>query len=317
MELKHYGEPKYKWGMTNDGKDVDLYVGAQFTKEELALYADYEITGVNLYLTDDVKELKVVLCSADKKILASKTAASIKTGEMFSVAFDEPVAVPVGSSIYVGYFALFADGKEPIAADAGPRVTTLRITVTLLLPFMPDSCAKAFTQIGAAAEQTTWDNAAVWGVLPADVTVQKGETLFPRIDMAKELAELEALKAAKKAAAAPKSAPVLPDVTIDEFAKCDMRVCKVLKCEPVKKSDKLLCFTLNDGSGTDRQILSGIAKYYRPEELVGKTVVAILNLPPRKMVGQEYNGMPLSAEKDEKLNLLMLDDKIPAGAKMC
>ena len=116
MELKHYGEPKYKWGMTNDGKDVDLYVGAQFTKEELALYADYEITGVNLYLTDDVKELKVVLCSANKKILASKTATSIKTGEMFSVAFDEPVAVPVGSSIYVGYFALFADGKEPIAA---------------------------------------------------------------------------------------------------------------------------------------------------------------------------------------------------------
>lgn len=77
-----------------------------------------------------------------------------------------------------------------------------------------------------------------------------------------------------------------------------MRVCKVLKCEPVKKSDKLLCFTLDDGSGTDRQILSGIAKYYRPEELVGKTVVAILNLPPRKMMGMASNGMLLSAEKD-------------------
>ena len=194
---------------------------------------------------------------------------------------------------------------------------TLRITVTLLLPFMPDSCTKAFTQIGATAEQTTWDNAAVWGVLPADVTVQKGETLFPRIDMAKELAELEALKAAKKAAAAPQAAPVLPDVTIDEFAKCDMRVCKVLKCEPVKKSDKLLCFTLNDGSGTDRQILSGIAKFYRPEELVGKTVVAILNLPPRKMMGMPSNGMLLSAEKDGKPHLLMLDDSVPAGAQLC
>ena len=193
----------------------------------------------------------------------------------------------------------------------------LRITVTLLLPFMPDSCEKAFAQIGAAPEQTTWDNAAVWGVLPADVTVHKGETLFPRIDMAKEIAELEALKAAKKAAAAPKSAPVLPDVTIDDFAKCDMRVCKVLKCEPVKKSDKLLCFTLNDGSGTDRQILSGIAKFYRPEELVGKTVVAILNLPPRKMMGMPSNGMLLSAEKDGKLNLLMLDDSVPAGAQLC
>lgn len=193
----------------------------------------------------------------------------------------------------------------------------LRITVTLLLPFMPDSCTKAFAQIGAAPEQTTWDNAAVWGVLPADVTVHKGETLFPRIDMAKELTELEALKAAKKAAAAPQAAPVLPDVTIDEFAKCDMRVCKVLKCEPVKKSDKLLCFTLNDGSGTDRQILSGIAKYYRPEELVGKTVVAILNLPPRKMMGMASNGMLLSAEKDGKPHLLMLDDSVPAGAQLC
>ena len=110
---------------------------------------------------------------------------------------------------------------------------------------------------------------------------------------------------------------MLPDVTIDEFAKCDMRVCKVLKCEPVKKSDKLLCFTLNDGSGTDRQILSGIAKFYRPEELVGKTVVAILNLPPRKMMGMASNGMLLSAEKDSKPHLLMLDDSVPAGAQLC
>ena len=193
----------------------------------------------------------------------------------------------------------------------------LRITVTLLLPFMPDSCEKAFAQIGATAEQTTWDNAAVWGVLPADVTVHKGKTLFPRIDMAKELTELEALKAAHAAAAAPKSAPVLPELRSADFSKCDMRVCKVLKCEPVKKSDKLLCFTLDDGSGTDRQILSGIAKFYRPEELVGKTVVAILNLPPRKMMGMASNGMLLSAEKDGKLNLLMLDDSVPAGAQLC
>ena len=86
-----------------------------------------------------------------------------------------------------------------------------------------------------------------------------------------------------------------------------MTVCKVLACENVKKSNKLLKFQLDDGSGTPRQILSGIAKYYKPEELVGKTVVAVTNLPPRKMMGQESNGMLLSAEKDEKLNLLMLE----------
>ncbi|MGM9670824.1 MAG: methionine--tRNA ligase [Oscillospiraceae bacterium] len=192
---------------------------------------------------------------------------------------------------------------------------TLRITVSLLVPFIPESCEKAFAQIGATAEQTSWDNAAVWGVLPADVTVTKGETLFPRIDMAKELAELEKLHAA--AQPAPQSAPVLPDVTIDEFAKCDMRVCQVLSCEPVKKSDKLLKFMLDDGSGTPRQILSGLAHYYKPETLVGKKVVAILNLPSRKMAGQDSNGMLLCAEKGDQVNLVILSDDVPVGAQLC
>ena len=192
---------------------------------------------------------------------------------------------------------------------------TLRITVSLLVPFIPESCEKAFVQIGATDEQTSWDNAAAWGVLPADVTVTKGETLFPRIDMAKELAELEKLHAA--AQPAPQSAPVLPDVTIDEFAKCDMRVCQVLSCEPVKKSDKLLKFMLDDGSGTPRQILSGLAHYYKPETLVGKKVVAILNLPSRKMAGQDSNGMLLCAEKGDQVHLVILSDDVPVGAQLC
>ena len=192
---------------------------------------------------------------------------------------------------------------------------TLRITVSLLVPFIPESCENAFAQIGATAEQTSWDNAAVLGVLPADVTVTKGETLFPRIDMAKELAELEKLHAA--AQPAPQSAPVLPDVTIDEFAKCDMRVCQVLSCEPVKKSDKLLKFMLDDGSGTPRQILSGLAHYYKPETLVGKKVVAILNLPSRKMAGQDSNGMLLCAEKGDQVHLVILSDDVPVGAQLC
>ena len=194
-------------------------------------------------------------------------------------------------------------------------IETLRITVSLLVPFIPESCENAFAQIGATAEQTSWDNAAVWGVLPADVTVTKGETLFPRIDMAKELAELEKLHAA--AQPAPQSAPVLPDVTIDEFAKCDMRVCQVLSCEPVKKSDKLLKFMLDDGSGTPRQILSGLAHYYKPETLVGKKVVAILNLPSRKMAGQDSNGMLLCAEKGDQVHLVILSDDVPVGAQLC
>lgn len=187
---------------------------------------------------------------------------------------------------------------------------TIRITVTLLQPFMPESCEKAFEQIGASDKDRSWENAGTFGVLDADVTVRKGGTLFPRIDMEKELAELEKMNAQA-------AIPAVPPVTIDEFAKVQMTVCKVLACENVKKSEKLLKFTLDDGSGIPRQILSGIAKFYEPGQLVGKTVVACTNLPPRKMMGEESNGMIISAEKDGKLNLLILDDAIPAGALLC
>ena len=210
--------------------------------------------------------------------------------------------------------------KARLATVMYNLLEALRVALVLLTPFIPESCEKAFAQIGADADARSWDKAGDYGVLPATVTVHKGETLFPRIDAAKMLTELEE---AEKKARGPqvKVNPVLPDVTIDEFAKCDMRVCKVLACEAVKKSEKLLKFQLDDGSGTPRQILSGIHKFYEPEELVGKTVVAILNLPPRKMMGQESNGMLLSALREvdgkEELHLIMLDDSVPAGAQLC
>ena len=110
-------------------------------------------------------------------------------------------------------------------------------------------------------------------------------------------------------------------VDFDTFCKCDFRAVKVKACEAVKKSKKLLQFTLDDGTGTDRTILSGIHAFYEPEELIGKTLVAIVNLPPRAMMGIESCGMLISAvhteEGEEKLHLLQLDPHIPAGAKMC
>ena len=217
-------------------------------------------------------------------------------------------------------WVLAKDGsKKPrLATVMYNLLEALRVALVMLTPFIPQSCEKAFAQIGAAGEAVTWEKTGEYGVLPADVSVHKGETLFPRIDMAKALEELEKREHANDA---PKAKPVLPDVTIDEFAKCDMRVCKVLTCEAVKKSEKLLKFTLDDGSGTPRQILSGIHKFYEPEELVGKTVVAILNLPPRKMMGQMSNGMLLSAVREvngeEELHLIMLDDSVPAGSQLC
>ncbi len=199
-----------------------------------------------------------------------------------------------------------------------------RICGILLMPFIPQSCEKLFAQIGADADVQTWDSAARWGARPETAPVAKGENLFPRIDMEKALQELDALQEAAKKAALP-ALEVEPQLTekvdFDTFCKSDFRAVKVKACEAVKKSEKLLRFTLDDGTGTDRQILSGIHKFYEPEELVGKTLIAIVNLPPRKMMGLESNGMLISAvhtEKgEEKLHLIMVDDAIPAGAKLC
>ena len=210
------------------------------------------------------------------------------------------------------------EAKKPrLARVLYNLVETLRVCGTLLTPFMPESMAKLAAQIGADESAMSWENAEKYGVLPAEVSVTKGENLFPRIDMEKELKALEELTK-------PKIDPIEPfkeNVVFDDFEKCDMRVCKVTKCERVKKSEKLLRFELDDGSGTPRQILSGIAKYYAPEDLVGKTVAAIVNLPPRKMMGLESNGMLLSAVRTingkEELHLIMLDDKIPAGSTLC
>ena len=210
------------------------------------------------------------------------------------------------------------EAKKPrLARVLYNLLESLRICGTLLRPFMPESMEKLAAQIGADEAAMSWTAASALGVLPYDARVEKGENLFPRIDAAKELAALAEL-------AAPAKDPIEPfkeEVSFDDFCKSDFRVVKVLKCEAVKKSQKLLRFELDDGSGTTRQILSGIAMYYKPEELVGKTLVAIVNLPPRKMMGLSSNGMLLSAvhkEKgEEKLQLVMLSEDIPAGAALC
>ncbi len=195
---------------------------------------------------------------------------------------------------------------------------TVRICAGLLKPFMPDTAEEIARRLGGA--RMDWDSLNVFGVLPGEVAVVAGPALFPRIDMEKELAALEELK--KPETPALEVEPYAQEsVDFDTFCKSDLRAVKVKDCKNVKKSDKLLQFTLDDGTGTDRQILSGIAKYYKPEDLIGKTLVAITNLPPRKMMGRESQGMLLSAvhteNGEEKLNLIMVSDAIPAGAKLC
>ena len=196
---------------------------------------------------------------------------------------------------------------------------SIRVSALLLTPFMPESCGKIFDLLGVCDRGRSWDSRFFREANDASWNTTTGAPLFPRIDIEKELKELEELtKPAPTVEIEPYSTE---NVDFDTFCKSDFRAVKVKDCVPVKKSDKLLQFTLDDGTGTDRQILSGIAKYYKPEELIGKTLVAIVNLPPRKMMGRESCGMLLSAVHseggEEKLHLIMVDDAIPAGARLC
>ena len=201
-------------------------------------------------------------------------------------------------------------------------IEVLRIASVLLTPFIPDTAKKIQAQIGADEGNTTWESAGSFGGSRADVTVTRGENLFPRIDLEKELAELEAdeAKAAKKAEkpapkAETKSEPAKKEqIAIGDFMKVALKAAKVVACEPVPKSDKLLRVQVDDGEG-GRQIVSGIAKWYKPEELVGRTVVLVANLAPAKLRGVESNGMLLAADMpDGSAKVIFLDDATPAGA---
>lgn len=199
----------------------------------------------------------------------------------------------------------------------------LRIAGALMSPFMPETSKKVMEQIGAREDEISWEKVGVWGSLRADVEVRRGEALFPRLDMEAELDVLDNL-GESKTAAGPKielDPMASENVDFDTFRKSDFRVVKVISCEEVPKSKKLLKFMLNDGSGSERQILSGIKEFYKAEELVGKTLVAVCNLEPRKIMGLESKGMLISAvcQKDgkEELKLLILDDSVEAGAKLC
>ena len=200
----------------------------------------------------------------------------------------------------------------------------IRVAAVLVSPVMPESAKKIWDLLNVPEAGRTWESLRFCAESDSWWKTSTGPALFPRIDMEKELAALEELNAKMNAPKVP-AVEIEPyseeKVDFDTFCKSDFRAVKVKECTNVKKSDKLLCFTLDDGTGTDRQILSGIAKFYKPEELVGKTLVAITNLPSRKMMGRESCGMLISAvhteNGEEKLNLLMVDDAIPAGAKLC
>ena len=267
------------------------------------------------------EELKAVALAMPGKVEAKMNELKVAD------AIDEIFILLRRANKYIDETAPWALAKNE---ESKPRLGTvlynlleaIRFAAIALKPFLPETSDRILAQL--QVENGGLESLESFGVLPSGGSVGAGEILFARLDPVKKMEEIEAFNAEKAKAALPplEIEPYAQEnVDFDTFCKSDLRAVKVKDCKPVKKSDKLLQFTLDDGTGTDRQILSGIAKYYKPEELIGKTLVAITNLPPRKMMGKDSCGMLLSAvhtEKgEEKLNLIMVSDAIPAGAKLC
>ena len=267
------------------------------------------------------EELKAVALAMPGKVEAKMNELKVAD------AIDEIFVLLRRANKYIDETAPWALAKNE---ESKPRLGTvlynllesIRMAAVALESFLPDTSARILAQLNC--ENGGLESLKEFGLLPAGGNVGAGEILFARLNMEEKMAEIDAFNAEKAKAALPplEIEPYAEEtVDFDTFCKSDLRAVKVKDCQPVKKSDKLLQFTLDDGTGTDRQILSGIAKYYKPEELIGKTLVAITNLPPRKMMGRESCGMLLSAvhteNGEEKLNLIMISDAIPAGAKLC
>ena len=194
----------------------------------------------------------------------------------------------------------------------------LRIVSILIQPFMPSTSPKVWEQLGIKeGDLTSWDSIKEWGKLPNNISVNKGEILFPRIDLKVELEKLEeAQKKAQEESVAKTGENKDQYISIDDFAKVELKVGEVLKCEKVEKADKLLKSQIKIGNEV-RQIVSGIAQYYSPEEMVGKKVIVVCNLKPVKLRGILSEGMILAASDDNGNMVLVSTDKdIESGAKV-
>ena len=264
---------------------------------------------------------------ADLRATALKTVEEVdRLMNQYRMAdtLDAVISLARRSNKYIDETAPWVLAKDEANKPRLARVMynlleTIRICGILLTPYMPYSAEKIREQIGADASIYNWETAGVYGSLPQTVTVHKGAALFPRIDMNKELAFLEERmdkqkKAAEKAAKKDEKKLEGVMIGIDDFAKVELKTAKILSCEPVKKSDKLLCLQVELGE-EKRQIVSGIAEYYKPEDMVGKTVIVVSNLKPAKLRGVESQGMILAADTPDGVQVVFADG-IPSGCKI-
>lgn len=209
--------------------------------------------------------------------------------------------------------------KPRLAAVLYNLLEAIRITTTLLSCFMPSTMPKVWEQTGVTQDMVTYENAGKFGVLPENVTVTKGDIIFPRFDMDTEIEYLNSLLPAPEKKDEDKDTanltPILDTISIDDFAKIDLRVAEVKQCEKVPKAKKLLKLILDDGFD-ERQVVSGIAKWYAPEDLVGKKIIVVANLAPAKLCGVESQGMIVAADVGEDAKVIFVDKDIPNGSKL-
>ncbi len=262
--------------------------------------------------TDLDRELKAVALETAVKVEEKMDAVHIAD------AIDEIFTLLRRANKYVDETEPWILGKpdgdhERLATVLYNLLECIRIAAALLKPFMPETAEKIFAQIGVGEQ--TLEDAKVFG--KAGAQVGKPEILFARIDIPKKLEEINAANEAKKKAEAPKKEEQKPEgiatIGIEDFAKVALRAAKILSCEPLPKSDKLLVMKVNNGQG-EKQVLSGIAQYYKPEELIGKTVILVDNLAPAKLRGTLSEGMLLAADSKDGVKVVFLDDSLEAGA---
>ena len=268
----------------------------------------------------------------DDELISMATALRAKVDECMdnttlNIALAEIFKVISRANKYIDETAPWVlakdDANKPrLAAVLYNLLEAIRISTSLLSAFMPTTIPKVWEQIGASADDVSYENAAKFGVLPADVTVHRGEVLFPRIDVDKEISELNALIEAqmkKTQAEQDKDGanlePLSETIKIDDFFKSDLRVAEVKSCEKIPKAKKLLKLMLDDGFG-ERQVVSGIAKWYAPDDLIGKKVIVVANLAPAKLCGVESNGMIVAASVGEDAKVIFVDKDIPNGSKL-
>lgn len=277
---------------------ADKYFGGTLPEERLAADPDGELIAMAEALKEPV-------------------SAYVEEAQL-SKALEEIFKVVSRANKYIDETAPWILAKEEsnkprLAAVIYNLLETIRICSALLSPFMPTVMPEIWEQIGADESLVTYDSLGTFGVLPKNVTVKKGPVLFPRIDMEKEIEALNALIAPKKAYKEDEDLDKANIITIDKFAEVKLRTGEITACEKMPKAKKLLKMQIDDGR-EGRQIVSGIAAYYKPEELIGKKVIFVANLATAKLCGEESQGMILACDSGEDVKVVFLDKDTPNGS---